>query len=156
MAQKKSKRDPGIICENRRARHNYDIEATWEAGIALAGSEVKSVRDRRVNMSDAYAVIENNDVFLMHLDISPWPQAHHFNHEAKRPRRLLLHRAEIDKLRVKVNERGYTLVPLDLHFKDGRVKVTLALAKGRKIHDNRREIRDDQERREMRSLLERS
>lgn len=148
---KKKKKSPNTICENRRARREYSIETTFEAGLMLAGTEVKSVRAGRANLIDAYANIKDGEAFLHSLDIAPYENASHFNHEPRRKRKLLLHRQEIQKLTIKIKERGYTLIPLDLHFKGGFVKVTLALAKGKKQYDNRQEIIAKQERREMRS-----
>lgn len=148
---KKKKRSPDTICENRRVRRDYNIEATFEAGLQLVGTEVKSIRAGRANLLDAYANIKNGEAFIYDLDIGLYENATHFNHEPKRTRKLLMHRREIDKLVTKVKERGYTLVPLDLHYKAGFVKVTLALAKGKKQYDNRHEIMAKQERREMRA-----
>lgn len=154
--KKNKKRTQDIICENRRARREYEIENTFEAGLMLAGTEVKSIRAGRANLQDAYANIKEGETYLYNLDIAPYENAAHFNHEPKRRRKLLLHRQEIDKLTIKIKERGYTLIPLDLHFKEGFVKVTLALAKGKKQYDNRQEILAKQERREMRAHSHRS
>ncbi|MBN2802286.1 MAG: SsrA-binding protein SmpB [Deltaproteobacteria bacterium] len=147
---KKKKTVPGIICDNKRVARNYDIDSTFEAGIVLEGTEVKSIRDGRINLTDAYANIKNGEAWLFNLNIALYDKARHFNHETKRVRKLLLHKKEIEKLTTKVKERGFTLIPIDLHFKEGRVKVTLGLAKGKKQWDNRQEIMAKQERREMR------
>lgn len=145
-----------IIAQNRKARHDYFIEDTVEAGIALIGTEVKSLRLGRANLGDAYAEIIGGEVFLQNAHIAQYDPASRFNHDPLRPRRLLLHKREIRKLQSKVAERGYTLVPLSLYFRDGRVKVELALAKGRKAYDKREAIRDRDVRRDMdRSVRER-
>ena len=150
---KKKKRVPKLICDNRRTARNYDIDSTFEAGIILEGTEVKSIRDGRVNINDSYANIKNGEAWLYNLNIALYDKARHFNHETKRVRKLLLHKREISKLFIKVKERGFTLIPIDLHFKEGRVKVTLGLAKGKKSWDNRQQILAKQERREMRGGL---
>jgi SsrA-binding protein len=137
-----------FIAQNRRARHEYTIEDTIEAGIALIGTEVKSLRLGRASLSDAYAEIVGGEVFLQNAHIDQYEPASRFNHDPMRPRRLLLHKREIRKLAAKVAERGYTLVPLSLYWKDGKAKVDLALAKGRKIYDKREAIRDRELRRE--------
>jgi len=141
-----------FITQNRRARHEYTIEDTIEAGIALIGTEVKSLRLGRASLSDSYADIVNGEVMLLNAHIDQYEPASQFNHDPLRPRRLLLHKREIRKLASKVAERGYTLVPLSLYFKDGKVKVDLALAKGRKTFDKRealkaKDVRRDIERR---------
>ncbi len=141
-----------FITQNRRARHEYTIEDTVEAGIALIGTEVKSLRLGRASLSDSYADIVNGEVMLLNAHIDQYEPASQFNHDPLRPRRLLLHKREIRKLASKVAERGYTLVPLSLYFKDGKVKVDLALAKGRKTFDKRealkaKDVRRDIERR---------
>ncbi len=142
-----------VILQNKRARHEYAIEDTWEAGISLVGSEVKSLRDGKANLSDAYALVEEGEVFLVNCHIAEYPQANRFNHEPRRRRKLLLHAAEIRKISVKVRERGYTLVPLSLYFKGAHVKVEIGLARGRKLYDRREELRRrDQEREVSRAL----
>jgi len=152
MARKKPNTEH-LICQNRRARHDYEIDSTFEAGLVLVGTEVKSLRQGRADLSDAFAKVIGAELFLVGLNITPYNKASHFNHEPRRDRKLLMNKVEIEKLSVKIKERGFTLVPLDLHFKDGWVKVTLALARGRKSHDNRQEILADQERREMREAV---
>lgn len=128
------------IAENRKARHDYFIEEVYEAGIALQGTEVKSCRAGRVNLRDGYAQVENGEIFLNNVHISPYEQGNRFNHEPLRKRRMLMHRAEILRLFGQVREKGYTLVPLRLYFKKGRVKVEIALAKGKKHYDKRDDI----------------
>ena len=128
------------ICKNRRARFNYTIEETLEAGIVLVGSEVKSLREGRANLVDSYARITDGEVFLMKVHIAPYEQANRENHDPVRPRKLLLHRREIHRLSGRLHERGRTLIPLELYFERGRVKVELAVARGKKRHDKREAI----------------
>jgi SsrA-binding protein len=122
---------------NRKALHDYHILDRWEAGIALKGSEVKSLRDGKANLQDAYAKIEQAEVYLVNLHINPYDPAAHENHDPRRIRKLLLHRKEIKRLIGKVVEKGLTLVPLSLYFKNGKVKVDLALATGKRQYDKR-------------------
>jgi SsrA-binding protein len=138
-----------IIAENRKARHEYHIEDTYEAGLVLKGTEVKSLRQGRVNLKDSYASIKNGEIWVHQLHISPYPFAYYNNHDPLRPRKLLLHRREIDKLYGKVNEQGHTLVPLRIYFKRGKVKLVLALARGKRKHDKREAIRRRDEQREL-------
>ncbi len=138
-----------IIAENRKARHDYFIHDVYEAGIVLTGTEVKSVRQGKVNMKDAYSQIRNGEVFLYNMHISPYEQGNRFNHEPLRDRKLLMHKAEIHRLIGAVKEKGYTLVPLNLYFKSGRVKVSLALATGKKLHDKRQALAEKEAKREM-------
>lgn len=142
-----------IICKNRKARFNYQIEDTFEAGIALVGSEVKSLRRGRANLTDAYAKIDKGEVFLVAAHISPYEQANRENHEPLRQRKLLMHKREIKKLVGKVAERGFSLIPLKLYFKNGKVKVQVALAKGKRAYDKREAIRKKDQRREMERLI---
>ncbi len=137
------------IAENRKARHDYFVEETYEAGLALQGSEVKSCRLGRVNLRDSYAQIQNGEIFLYNTHISPYEQANRFNHEPLRVRRMLMHKDEIRRLFSKVREKGYTLVPLRLYFKKGMVKVELALAKGKQSFDKRDDIAARDVEREM-------
>lgn len=136
------------IADNRKARHDFHIEETFEAGIALQGTEVKSLRLGRVNLRDSFARVEKGEVFLHGLHISPYEQGNRFNHDPLRVRKLLLHKREIRRLIGKTREEGYTLVPLKLYFKNGKCKVELALAKGKKLYDKRDSIaKRDAERR---------
>ena len=128
------------ICENRKARHNYDIEEGLEAGLILLGSEVKSLREGRANLKDSYCRIRGREALLFNFHISPYPPARE-NHEPDRVKKLLLHKRQMKRLMGKSRERGYTLIPLKVYFKDGLAKVELALAKGRKAHDKRAAIR---------------
>lgn len=137
------------IAVNRRARHEFHIEETVEAGIVLAGSEVKALREGKANLKDSHARVERGEVWLLNMHISPYGPASRFGHDPLRPRKLLLHRREIDRLGGRVRERGLTLVPLRLYLKDGRVKVELALARGKKLHDKRRAMREREARREI-------
>lgn len=137
------------MATNRRARHDYEIIDTFECGIVLRGSEVKSLRDAQVQVKDAYADIRGGEVWIERLHIAPYGFASGGGHEPERARKLLLHRREIDRLTGKVNEAGLTLIPLQVYFKDGKAKVELALAKGRRTYDKRQKIRERMEQREM-------
>ena len=129
-----------IACENRKARHDYFIHETYEAGMELVGTEVKSLRAGKANLRDSYAYIKNGEVFLDHMHISPYEQGNIFNHEPLRKRKLLMHKAEIVKLFSKTREKGFTLVPLKLYFSKGRAKLELALASGKHNYDKRRDL----------------
>jgi SsrA-binding protein len=137
------------IAVNRRARREYFIDESFEAGMVLLGSEVKSLRDGRANLADSYARVDKGQLFLVNTHISPYPAANMFNHEPTRPRKLLLHKREISRLMGKVKERGLTLIPLKLYFKDGRAKVELGLARGKKLYDKRATVKEKMVRREM-------
>jgi len=127
-----------LIAENRRARFDYFLEQTFEAGLVLTGSEVKSLRNGRANIAESYAAVEGDEIVLVNADIPPYAQANRFNHEPRRPRKLLLHRKEIDRLIGAVQREGRTIVPTKLYWNDkGMAKVELALAKGKKLHDKR-------------------
>jgi SsrA-binding protein len=138
-----------VVATNRRARFDYSIEDSWEAGLALTGSEVKSLREGNVNLSDAYAQPKGEELFLVNCRIGEYKQAAHFGHPPLRDRKLLMKRAEIDRIRGKVEQRGYTLVPLRLYFKEGWAKVEIGLAKGRAHEDRRDAIAERESRREM-------
>jgi SsrA-binding protein len=129
------------IAENRKARHDYHVLETWEAGVALLGTEVKSIREGRVNLRDSYARVERGEVWLLNMHIGPYSHRGYATPDEKRPRKLLLHRHEIRKLIGQTAEKGLTLVPLELYFKNGRAKVLLALAKGKQAHDKRETLR---------------
>ena len=127
-----------LIAENRRARFDYFLEQTFEAGLALTGSEVKSLRNGRANIAESYAAVEGDQIVLVNADIPPYAQANRFNHEPRRPRKLLLHRKEIDRLIGAVQREGRTIVPTKLYWNDrGMAKLEVALAKGKKVHDKR-------------------
>jgi SsrA-binding protein len=129
-----------LIVENRRARHDYELLERLEAGVVLTGTEVKSLRDGRVTLAQAYAELRDGEAWLVNASIATYDQGNIANHDPERPRKLLLHRKELASLIGKVRERGLTLVPTRLYFKDGRVKVELALARGKERHDKRRDI----------------
>jgi SsrA-binding protein len=138
-----------VIARNRRARHEFDLLESVEAGVVLTGTEVKSLRNGKASLEEAYAGVDQGEVWLYGCDIPEYLQANRMNHKAKRPRKLLLHRREIDKLLAKASQRGLTLVPLKLYFKDGLAKVELSVARGRKMHDKREALRRDDAKREM-------
>lgn len=138
-----------IIAENRKARHDYFIHETYEAGIALTGTEVKSLRAGKANLKDSYAAVENAELILRNMHVSPYEQGNRFNHDPLRPRKLLMHRYEIDKLIGKTREKGYTLVPLKLYFVRGRVKVEIGLATGKKTYDKRQDIAERDAKRDI-------
>ncbi len=138
-----------VIATNRKAFHNFVILETFEAGLVLKGTEVKSLREAQVNFKDSYATIDNDEAWLVGCHISPYHHGSDANHDPDRKRKLLLHRREIARLLGKVAERGLTLVPLRLYFKGGRAKVELGLARGKKLHDKRAAIRERDARREM-------
>jgi SsrA-binding protein len=148
---KMTKNHKKIIAENRKARHDYFIEDEYEAGLVLKGTEVKSLRLGKANLKDSYARIIDGEVFVYQMHIGPYPFAHYDNHDPLRPRKLLLQKREIKKLYGKVNEKGHTLVPLRLYFKNGKAKMTLALATGKRKYDKREAIK----RRDEQRLLER-
>ena len=154
MAEK-SARDEArrVIAENRKARHDYHVLDTWECGVALLGSEVKSIREGRANLRDSYARVDKGEVWLLNVHISPYSHRGWDTPDEKRPRKLLLHRHEIRKLVGSVAEKGLTLVPLEMYFKQGRVKVLLALAKGKQAHDKRETLRRREIDRETRAAV---
>ena len=146
-----------IACENRKARHDYFIHETYEAGIELKGTEVKSLRAGKANLRDSYAEVKDGEVFLEHMHISPYEQGNIFNHEPLRRRRLLLPKREILKLFGKTREKGFTLVPLKIYFKKGRAKLELALASGKHTYDKRDALHEKSAQRDVeRALKERS
>ena len=146
-----------LIADNRKARHEYHILSRVEAGIALAGTEVKSLRASKASMADAYATIEGGQAWLVNLHISPYDPASRFNHDPLRKRKLLLHRSEIRRLRAQTDEKGLTLIPLRLYFnEDGRAKVELAVARGKNTRDKRDTVSDREAKREIaRAMKER-
>ena len=142
-----------LIADNRKARHDFHLYDTYEAGVELLGTEVKAIREGRVNLKDSYGRIQGGEVFLCNLHISPYSHRGYAEHAPLRRRRLLLHRYEIRKLVVKTQERGFTLVPVRLYFKGGRVKVAVSLAKGKKTYDKRETIRRREVDRETRAMV---
>ena len=158
MAAKKSKKlkpstdedkNQKRIAENRKARRNYEIIDTLECGIALQGSEVKSLRAGKVSLDEAYGRIRNNEVWLIGCDIAEYSHANVMNHEPRRPRKLLLHRREIRKFASKATERGLTLVPLKMYFKSGRAKILMGVGRGRKLFDKREKLKKETIKRDM-------
>ncbi len=144
-----SKGNGKVITKNRKAFHDYFIEETYEAGIVLKGTEIKSIRAGKVNLKDSFAKIKDGEVFLMNMHVSPYEQGNRFNHDPTRTRKLLLHRKEINKLIGKTKESGFSLIPLKLYLKNGYCKVELALAKGKKKYDKREELKKKAAQREI-------
>ena len=142
-----------LIAQNRKARHNYTIEETLEAGLALVGTEVKSCREGKANLADAYATVRDGEAWLMQCHITPYSHGNRENHDPMRPRKLLLHRQEIDKLKAATDQQGRTLVPLRLYFKHGIAKAEIAIARGKKIYDRRHDIASRDAERRMRQEL---
>ena len=143
-------RDEQTVALNRRARHDFTIDETFEAGIVLYGTEIKSIRMGKANLSDAYARVERDEAWLIGLHIAPFEQASRYNHEPKRVRKLLLRRSEIDELLGRTKSKGQTIVPLRLYINPrGRAKIELALARGKQLHDRRRDIADRDARRDV-------
>jgi SsrA-binding protein len=144
-----------LVCRNPKAQHDYEIEEKLEAGMVLTGSEVKSLRARAADLEGAYGAVSGGELYLHHMHIAPYEQAGAFGHEPKRPRKLLAHRKEIQRLLGKLALRGYTLVPLSVYFRKGRAKVELGLGKGKKRGDRRQDIRRDIDLREARAAMTR-
>jgi len=138
-----------ILADNRKARHNFFIEDEYEAGIVLLGTEVKSIRTGRLNLKDSYARIKHGEVFVHQMHIGQYPFANQENHDPLRIRKLLLHKYEIKKLYGKVNEKGFSLIPLKVYFKSGKIKVSLAVARGKRKYDKRAAIKKRDEKREL-------
>ena len=142
-----------IACENRKARHDYFIHEAFETGMVLQGTEVKSLRAGKANLKDSYAEIRNGEVFVQHMHISPYEQGNIFNHDPLRPKKLLMHKAEITKLFSKTRETGFTLVPLKIYFKKGKAKLDLALVSAKHNYDKRRDLADKAAKRDMERAL---
>ena len=138
---------------NRKARYDYEIEDTYEAGIVLTGTEIKSIREGKVNIKDSYAIIRNNEIYLLNTNISQYKEGNIFNHEEDRTRKLLLHKREILKLRDKLEKDGYTIVPLKIYFVKNKAKVQLGLAKGKKNYNKKETIKERDIKREMEKSL---
>lgn len=149
----KEKKGLKVVVENRRARHEYHIETVYEAGLALVGTEVKSLRNGKGNLQDAYAVVKDGEVWVNNFHISPYEQGNQFNHDPKRSKKLLLHKAEIRKLQVLQREKGYTLIPLKIFFKNGLAKMDLAVAIGKKLYDKRQDIAEKDAKRKIERVL---
>jgi len=144
-----------LIARNKKARFNYELGERFEAGLVLTGSEVKSLRMGKANLTDSYAKLKNGEAWLVGCHISPYPYASYDNHQPERPRKLLLHKRELRKLAGKIKEQGMSLIPLALYFRRGKAKVELALAKGKKLHDKRQLIKKRDQQREMERALKR-
>ena len=138
-----------VVARNKRARFDYAVEESFEAGLVLVGSEVKALREGNANLSDSYAIPKDDELYLLNCRIGEYKPASRFQHEPKRTRKLLLHRKEIDKILGKVTERGYTLVPLSIHFRNGHAKVEIALARGKTHADRREDIKERETKREI-------
>jgi SsrA-binding protein len=151
MTKKKPPVEKGtrLICQNRKARHDYEILETVEAGMVLLGTEVKSLREGKANLKDSYAKVKKGEVYLYAFHISPYSHASYDNHEPERVRKLLLHRSEIKRLLGKTLERGFSLIPLKVYFKEGKAKVELGLARGKKLYDKRESLKRKEENREL-------
>jgi SsrA-binding protein len=155
MSRKSTNNDDGIqnICRNKRAFHEYEIFDTLECGLVLTGTEVKSLREGAGGLEDAYAKIEDGELWLIGSDIPEYSYGNRMNHKPKRPRKLLLHRREINKFAGKASQRGYTLVPLRMYFRNGRAKVELAVARGKALHDKRQAAKKADAQRDIRRAL---
>ncbi len=155
MPRRPSPEGSGVksIALNRRARHDYDLQESFEAGLALVGSEVKSLRAGRADLKDAYGLIEGGEAWLVGLHISPYQFARDGGHEPERTRKLLLHRGEIERIRGKLDQKGLTLIPTRLYFKEGKAKVEMALAKGKAQYDKRETLKRRQAEREMQRAM---
>lgn len=145
-----------VLAQNRKARHDYTIEDTFEAGIELRGTEIKSIRSGRMNLKDSFGKIDNNELFLHNAHISPYEQGNQFNHDPLRTRKLLLHRREINKLIGKSMQSGYSIIPLKVYIKNGKAKVLIGLAKGKKKYDKRQALKEQDAKREMDKAINRS
>jgi SsrA-binding protein len=131
-----------VVAKNRKARHEFHVLQTWEAGLVLQGTEVKSLRDGKANLADAYARLDGGELWLYNMHVSPYEAGNRFNHDPLRRRKLLMHRNELRRLVGEVEQKGLTLVPLDVHFTGGIAKVDLALVRGKKLHDKRDTLRE--------------
>ncbi len=154
--ESKSKGDPDrIVCRNRKALHEYEILDSLDCGIMLAGSEVKSVRNSKITIDEGFARVERGEVWLYNVDIAEYSQANLMNHPLRRPRKLLMRKREIEKFAARADESGMSLIPLDVHFSRGFVKIKLGVGKGRKLHDKRQKLKSDDARREIQQAMKR-
>lgn len=153
MATDEKEESTEVIARNKRARHDYAILDTWETGIVLTGTEVKALREGKANLTDSFGVVKDGEVFLLNLHIGSYALGNSFNHEPTRTRKLLMHRREIRRMIGAVERQGLTLVPLDLYFKGGKVKATLALVKGKQQHDKREDLKQKDAQREIARAL---
>jgi SsrA-binding protein len=151
--QKKEDEDVKLISRNRRATHEYDIVDKLECGIVLVGTEVKSLRENPCNLEEAYGKLENGEVWLIGTDIPEYSKGNRLNHKTRRPRKLLMHRREIEKFAGKATQRGFTLIPLRMYFKNGRAKVELAVARGKQKHDKRQDLKKADANKEIRRAM---
>lgn len=142
-----------IVCQNRKAYHDYSIEETIEAGVQLLGTEVKSLREGRANLKDSYAIIKNSDVLLLNCHISPYSHGNIMNHDPLRTRRLLLHKKEIERLRGKIQQKGYSLIPLKIYFKGPYAKIEIGLARGKKQYEKRETIKEREAKRAIEKAM---
>lgn len=143
------KGDGKLVAQNKKARHDYAIEETFEAGIVLQGTEIKSVRNARVNLKDSYARIDKGEIFLHNMHISPYEQGNRYNHDPLRTRKLLLHKKQISRLIGETKESGYSIVPLKMYIKDGYAKVLIGVARGKKKYDKRQDLKQKEAKREI-------
>ena len=148
---KKIKKDPSqkIVCQNKQARRNFFIDDTYEAGMVLVGTEVKSLREGRANLKDSYAAVKNGEIYLYEMHISPYSHGNRYNHEPLRTRKLLLHKQEIRKIYGKSREKGFTLVPLKVYFTKGKAKVEIGVGKGKRLYDKREDLKRKEDKRDM-------
>ena len=151
MAEKKS--NTKTIAQNKKAYHDYFVEDTYEAGIVLVGSEVKSIRQGALNLRDSFVIIKNGEAFVIGMHVSPYKMGSYFNVDARRTRKLLLNRAEINKLRGKVEQKGFTLIPLKVYFKESLVKIELGLCRGKELHDKRASIKEKENNRNLQRII---
>lgn len=152
MAKQKQNND-NLMAQNKKARHDYSIESTYEAGIVLTGTEIKAIRDKRVNLRDGFAQVRNGEVWLMNVHISPYDQGNQFNHDPLRNRKLLLHKKEIKRLSGELSTKGITLVPLKLYIKNGYAKVLLGVAKGKHEYDKRETLKRREQDRQIARVM---
>lgn len=156
MKEKEKSEGYKVVCDNRQARFLYEILETYEAGVQLTGTEVKSIRAGKANLQDGYALLRNGEAWLLNVHISPYTQSsEYFNHDPRRTRKLLLHRKEIRTLIGKVEQQGLTLVPLKMYFKGGLIKVSIALGRGKKLHDKREDLKRRDDQRDMQRAMKR-
>jgi len=142
-----------IVATNKKAYHDYFVEDTYEAGIVLVGSEVKSIRQGALNLRDSFVIIKNGEAFVIGMHVSPYKMGSYFNVDARRTRKLLLKRAEINKLRGKVEQKGFTLIPLKVYFKESLVKIELGLCRGKELHDKRASIKEKENNRNLQRII---
>ncbi|OYW21992.1 MAG: SsrA-binding protein [Planctomycetales bacterium 12-60-4] len=145
-----------VVCRNRRANHEYELLQQLECGVILVGSEVKSIRANKISIEEAYVKVRDGAVWLINCDIAEYPQATYMNHDPRRPRQLLLHRREVRKFAEAAADRGLTIIPLDVHIQRGLVKLTIAVARGRKLHDKREKLKTKVDQKEMQQAVRRA